>query len=83
MRRFMDQFAETKGFKSLHSHEWYTVSILSFVAAGVMIFCCHEVIVVQGTSILSHFGNSVARALMNVYPQVGFDVNKFSRVPGN
>eukprot|EP00026_Physarum_polycephalum_P001288 Phypoly_transcript_01289.p1 GENE.Phypoly_transcript_01289~~Phypoly_transcript_01289.p1 ORF type:complete len:982 (+),score=115.84 Phypoly_transcript_01289:110-3055(+) len=69
-RNFFDSFAKRNGFDPLNPEKWYRVSYQSILDCK------------GGNSLLAIFPNkSASRALMSVYPEIGFVRSKFSFVP--
>jgi len=66
-RLFFDNLAKRRGFDPLVARYWYDLPrLLVHIAKG-------------GISVLNHYGESLGKALMDLYPEVHFDVQKFSR----
>jgi len=66
MRRFFDEFARVRNFDPLDPLNWYQVRYKDVADAG-------------GASILTHFGDTLCKALLTVYPDIGLNVEKLNR----
>jgi len=65
-RAFFDKFAHEKGFNPFHVNSWYNVSVQE--VTGVK----------GGENILSsYYDGSLPQALMNLYPELEFNTQKF------
>jgi len=66
-RRFFEEYAERNSFDPYTPHHWYTQprdKVLSTKGAH---------------AILKHYEGSMAKALVNIFPEIGFEKSKFSK----
>eukprot|EP00026_Physarum_polycephalum_P001959 Phypoly_transcript_01963.p1 GENE.Phypoly_transcript_01963~~Phypoly_transcript_01963.p1 ORF type:complete len:985 (-),score=156.37 Phypoly_transcript_01963:23-2977(-) len=71
MREFFVTYAKNCGFDPLIPQNWYFVSKSEFE------------LVKGASSILAHFDNSLTKALIRVFPEIGLDELKFPVLPSN
>lgn len=86
MRDFFDSFAHTFGFDPLIPDNWYNVpqkDVLQHVCKFDYAFLCNNNFIYKngnGISVLYHYKNSVIKALLDVYPNIGLNISKFKIV---
>eukprot|EP00026_Physarum_polycephalum_P003286 Phypoly_transcript_03296.p1 GENE.Phypoly_transcript_03296~~Phypoly_transcript_03296.p1 ORF type:complete len:460 (+),score=53.46 Phypoly_transcript_03296:645-2024(+) len=67
IRLFFDNFARARGLDPLVAESWYSFSLLDVFSAG------------NGYAVFKHY-KSLRRALMDVYPEVSFELDKWKKV---
>eukprot|EP00026_Physarum_polycephalum_P001631 Phypoly_transcript_01633.p1 GENE.Phypoly_transcript_01633~~Phypoly_transcript_01633.p1 ORF type:complete len:1064 (+),score=132.57 Phypoly_transcript_01633:31-3192(+) len=65
-RQFFESFAEKNGFDPLVADNWYFLRPSRFAAAKGANF------------VLDHYGHSLPEALVDLFPEVSFDLNSFA-----
>eukprot|EP00026_Physarum_polycephalum_P001478 Phypoly_transcript_01480.p1 GENE.Phypoly_transcript_01480~~Phypoly_transcript_01480.p1 ORF type:complete len:1080 (+),score=145.14 Phypoly_transcript_01480:111-3350(+) len=68
-KRFFDEFSEVNRFDPLVAQNWYKYNTTDFMKRK------------HGYSVLSYYGNSYIQALLQVYPNIGLETWKFSKIP--
>eukprot|EP00026_Physarum_polycephalum_P001731 Phypoly_transcript_01733.p1 GENE.Phypoly_transcript_01733~~Phypoly_transcript_01733.p1 ORF type:complete len:1003 (+),score=155.23 Phypoly_transcript_01733:421-3009(+) len=66
-RIFFEDFAKANGFDPLNSHQWHAQSIDKILSFKEI------------SKILYYHNNSVAKALADLFPDIGIDITAFSR----
>eukprot|EP00026_Physarum_polycephalum_P002368 Phypoly_transcript_02374.p1 GENE.Phypoly_transcript_02374~~Phypoly_transcript_02374.p1 ORF type:complete len:856 (+),score=113.95 Phypoly_transcript_02374:207-2774(+) len=66
---FFKNFAASKGFDFRTAEKWYLISNGEILQTK------------GGTSVLKHYENSTAKALISLFPDIGLDASKFSKAP--
>eukprot|EP00026_Physarum_polycephalum_P003771 Phypoly_transcript_03785.p1 GENE.Phypoly_transcript_03785~~Phypoly_transcript_03785.p1 ORF type:complete len:728 (+),score=112.28 Phypoly_transcript_03785:126-2309(+) len=69
-RALFDNFAKDLGRDPLLPSSWYDVSVRQFASKG-------------GAYVLQHYGGSLIKALMDIYPSIGIEERNFQIVPRN
>jgi hypothetical protein len=81
-RNFFFVLAKDKGFDPLVSHNWYNLAPESIASATVCLENSKTFLSVthlQGaSSVLAYYNNNYAQALVQLFPEIGLDENKFS-----
>lgn len=87
MKAFFKKFAQKMGFDPLIAENWYSVKqhvVKKFKVAFFILVVSKITYNIQGGgAVLSYFSGNIHKALTNIFPNIGLDVNKFSRRPSN
>eukprot|EP00026_Physarum_polycephalum_P002139 Phypoly_transcript_02143.p1 GENE.Phypoly_transcript_02143~~Phypoly_transcript_02143.p1 ORF type:complete len:817 (+),score=78.77 Phypoly_transcript_02143:221-2671(+) len=67
-REFFDKFARDRGFDPLLPANWYSLSLQEILATE------------KARRLLNQYKNDLSRALMDIYPDIGFSGDKFLHV---
>jgi len=68
-KQFFDQFAKDNEFDPLVASNWYTVTTAMVIPRK------------GGKSVLEYYGGSFAKALLQLYPDIGLDRTRFMALP--
>lgn len=94
IRKFFDSLALSWNKDPLNPDTWYQFGLEDLSKAQVLfnninnnnkylllyLMIYFVLFLMKGLSILKHYGNSIIKMLMGVYPDIGFDELKFDRV---